>query len=417
VTQVGVTAPLTVTNPTGPIVSLAIPAATSSNNGYLTATDWTTFNSKGTGNGTLSNVQGSGVITSSNPPGPSTTISISQATTSTSGYLSSTDWNTFNSKGAGTLQSVSGDGHTISSSNPTGPNTIISQPQATAFVDGYLNAADWLSFYLKQDATTFTAGTGITISGTSTAPVFTNSKPDQTVAIASGTGISATGTYPNFTVTNTAPDQTVAITAGTGITRTGTYPNFTITNSAPDQTVAITAGTGISVTGTYPNFTVASTGSSGNPTAFSSYGIFTQAPASLPASVSVVTATSTTVSKTSDWTNSGSGRYTFTGASPMKFRVEVSLNFTSATSNVKNFCVARNGVYPPTQAVLQAVDIHELPAVDNYVTPANTAYGRMFRSLTTFSMFNGDYLELVSYVQSASMSVTTWNIKIYNCEY
>jgi hypothetical protein len=35
------------------------------------------------------------------------------------------------------------------------------------------------------------------------------------------------------TFTNTAPDQVVALTAGTGISTSGTYPNFTITNTSP----------------------------------------------------------------------------------------------------------------------------------------------------------------------------------------
>lgn len=71
--------------------------------------------------------------------------------------------------------------------------------------------------------------------------------------ITTGTGIS----YNNGLFTNTAPDQVVAITGGVGINTSGTYPNFTITNSLPDQVVALTAGTNISsITGTYPNFTI-----------------------------------------------------------------------------------------------------------------------------------------------------------------
>jgi hypothetical protein len=35
------------------------------------------------------------------------------------------------------------------------------------------------------------------------------------------------------TFTNTAPDQVVALTAGTGINVSGTYPNFTIANASP----------------------------------------------------------------------------------------------------------------------------------------------------------------------------------------
>ena len=47
VTSVTATAPLTSTGGTTP--TLAMPAATGSVNGYLTSTDWTTFNSKGSG--------------------------------------------------------------------------------------------------------------------------------------------------------------------------------------------------------------------------------------------------------------------------------------------------------------------------------------------------------------------------------
>ena len=46
-----------------------------------------------------------------------------------------------------------------------------------------------------------------------------------------GTGISVTGTSPDFTITNTLPDQVVTFNTGTGINVSGTYPNFTITNT------------------------------------------------------------------------------------------------------------------------------------------------------------------------------------------
>ena len=95
-----------------------------------------------------------------------------------------------------------------------------------------------------------TAGTGISISGSK---VISNSAPDQTVAITGTGATSVTGTYPNFTVNST--DNNTTYTAGSGMTLSGTQ----FINAAPDRTVAI-AGTGAtSVTGTYPNFTVNST--------------------------------------------------------------------------------------------------------------------------------------------------------------
>ncbi len=65
----------------------------------------------GTGTGTPCGSGGSGTVTSIGTSSPITggtitttgTIGITQATTSTNGYLSSADWNTFNSKGSGTI--------------------------------------------------------------------------------------------------------------------------------------------------------------------------------------------------------------------------------------------------------------------------------------------------------------------------
>ena len=121
----------------------------------------------------VSSVTGTAPIASSGGSTPA--ISISQATTSTNGYLSSTDWNTFNNKTSniGTVTSVAA-----------------------------------------------TAGTGISISGspitTSGTLTITNTAPDQVVAFTNGTGISVTGTYPNFTVTNTAPSSGGTVTSVTG---------------------------------------------------------------------------------------------------------------------------------------------------------------------------------------------------------
>lgn len=60
-----------------------------------------------------------------------------------------------------------------------------------------------------------------------------------------------------------------SVTAGTGITIGGTATNPIITNSAPNQTVVLTAGSGISITGTYPNFTISATSGGGTVTSVS----------------------------------------------------------------------------------------------------------------------------------------------------
>lgn len=101
-------------------VSIGIPVATTSANGYLSSTDWTTFNNKGSG--TVTSVTGTSPVVSSGGATPA--ISMPVATTSVSGYLSSTDWTTFNNKtsNTGTVTSVSGAG-TVSGITLTGTVT------------------------------------------------------------------------------------------------------------------------------------------------------------------------------------------------------------------------------------------------------------------------------------------------------
>jgi hypothetical protein len=204
-----------------------------------------------------------------------------------------------------------------------GLTPVISMPAATTSVSGYLTSTDWTTFNGKGSGTVTsvaaTAGTGISITGspitTSGTLNITNSAPDQTVVLTAGTGISTSGTYPNFTITNSSPDQTVALTAGTGISTSGTYPNFTVTNSAPDQTVALTGAGTTSITGTYPNFTITSNDSA--------TGTVTSVAATVPSFLSVAGSpitTSGTLAITLSGTalpiaNGGTGATSLAGAS------------------------------------------------------------------------------------------------------
>ena len=94
VTSVTGTSPVVSSGGATPAISM--PAATTSVNGYLTSTDWTTFNNKGSG--TVTSVTGTAPVVSSGGVTPA--ISMAAATTSVDGYLTSTDWNTFNGKQA-----------------------------------------------------------------------------------------------------------------------------------------------------------------------------------------------------------------------------------------------------------------------------------------------------------------------------
>jgi hypothetical protein len=94
-------------------------------------------------------------------------ISITQSSGSTNGFLSSTDWNTFNNKtsNVGTVTSVAAltlgtSGTDLSSSVANGTTTpviTLNVPTASAANRGALSAADWTTFNNKENA--ITAGT------------------------------------------------------------------------------------------------------------------------------------------------------------------------------------------------------------------------------------------------------------------
>lgn len=94
VTSVTGTAPIASSGGNTPAIS--IPKATGSVDGYLSATDWTTFNSKQPAGSYVTSVAATSPVTSSG--GTTPTIAIPAATGSVNGYLTSTDWTTFNSK-------------------------------------------------------------------------------------------------------------------------------------------------------------------------------------------------------------------------------------------------------------------------------------------------------------------------------
>ena len=101
--------------------------------------------------GTVTSVTGTAPIVSSGGNTPA--ISMPAATTSVSGYLTSTDWNTFNNKGSGTVTSVTGTAPVVSSGGAT---PAISMAAATGSVNGYLTSTDWTTFNSKASAFTYT---------------------------------------------------------------------------------------------------------------------------------------------------------------------------------------------------------------------------------------------------------------------
>jgi len=114
----------------------------------------------GTGNGTVTSVTGTSPVVSSGGATPA--ISMPAANATTNGYLTSTDWTTFNGKGTGTVTSVTGTSPIVSSGGTT---PAISIPAANATVGGYLTSADWTTFNAKGtgngSVTSVATGTGL----------------------------------------------------------------------------------------------------------------------------------------------------------------------------------------------------------------------------------------------------------------
>lgn len=74
---------------------------------------------------------------------------------------------------------------------------------------------------ITDDNTTYSAGTGMSLVGTT----FNNTLPDQVVSLTQGGATSITGTYPNFTISSPSEQYVGTVTsvfAGNGLTQTGT---------------------------------------------------------------------------------------------------------------------------------------------------------------------------------------------------
>jgi hypothetical protein len=188
-------------------------AATSSANGYLTSADWTTFNSK--------------------------QATLSAANGTTNGYLTSADWTTFNNKQAalGTA-SASVNGILSSTDWSTFNNKQTALSNASASVSGILTSTDWSTFNGKQAAlvsgtniksvngTTLLGSGDLVITGGASATKTIDNKTAAYTVVAADLGKIINCTGGTFTVSLTA-----AATLGSGFTCTIWNTSNTATNA------------------------------------------------------------------------------------------------------------------------------------------------------------------------------------------
>jgi len=132
------TAPLSYDDSTG---VFSISQATTSTDGYLSSTDWDTFNDKVSATRTISTTA---PITGGGDLSADRTFAIPEADGSTDGYLSSTDWNTFNDKA------------------PTASPTFTGTVSATAFLaaEGDPSPATGYGFTGDGDTGMYSSGDG-----------------------------------------------------------------------------------------------------------------------------------------------------------------------------------------------------------------------------------------------------------------
>ncbi len=135
---------------------------------------------------------------------------------------------------------INGNNLTISDGNAvTLPQNIYTAGSGISMTGNTINNA------APDQTVTISNGTGITVAGSYPDFTLTNSSPDQPVTITGNGATTVTGTYPDFTVSST--DNNTTYTAGTGLTLTGT----SFSHNA--HTGDVTGTTALTVTGIQGN--------------------------------------------------------------------------------------------------------------------------------------------------------------------
>jgi hypothetical protein len=299
--------------------TLAITQASGSASGYLSSTDWNTFNNKAN-SGANSNITSLSGITGSISSPTYIHFDTTYATALTAGQLGWDGNNTLaiGMAGGNVTQHIGEDlyfyfkatsavtkGQVVMFTGAVGASGVPTGAPATGVTDGTyimgiaaesvaLNGFGLVQAFgeLRNINTTGYADGDIlwydpSVTGglTKTKPSAPNVKVQMAAVINGGSsgggtiliridpGSTLGGTDSNAQITSPSNGQILTydgtntywknttVASGTGISVSSSATGvMTITNTSPDQTVAISAGTGISVSGTYPSFTVTNSG-------------------------------------------------------------------------------------------------------------------------------------------------------------
>lgn len=252
-----------------------LPTASATNTGKLSSSDWTTFNGKQNALtfGNITDVGTDGIsITGGTGAVIGSGVAISQqvADSTHNGYLSSTDWNTFNGKQntitKGNLTEAVSNVLTITGGTDAviGSGTTIQMSQSGAATDGYLSSADWNTFNGKgngdaltsQPLSQFASTTSAQLAGvisdetgyTTGAVLVFNANPTLNgVTIGDG----------NDFVTGTTTGTKIAKTSSQKISFWGATPVVQPTTAISGSTLISGTGIVLTDTDTYDGYTIA----------------------------------------------------------------------------------------------------------------------------------------------------------------
>ena len=306
--------------------------------------------------GTVTSVSGTAPIASSGGTTPA--ISISQAGISTNGYLSSTDWNTFNSKAPATS------GTAILYGDGTGGFSNVTIGSGVTFVAGTLSA-------------TGSGGTVTSVTGSGNIASSGGATPD----------ITFTGTLP---IANGGTNGTATPTAGAVAVGNGTQYAFTAAGSAGQVLTSngstvptwATVATGIGTTGYWGSFWDTTNQTAASTTVAYTINIGTSDPNNN--GISIVSSNQITV------------------AHAGVYNTQYSIQFENIGTGNKNYNV-------DVWFRLNGVDIPDSNSTYWIASKKSTVNGEMIAAVNYVLTLNaGDYIQILWAVSDVDISITTF---------